>query len=117
MSFFVVNEKEYRARPFDFNLVCELEDMGVALEEMQKKSRSVLRAYFALCAEMSLDFAGRQLEEHFIKGGSFDEIFGAFGEEMEKSDFFQTLAKRAGAREEANQKKEGQESAENGAGQ
>ena len=37
MRTFTVNEKSYKAKDFDFNLVCDLEDMGISLDQIKKK--------------------------------------------------------------------------------
>lgn len=95
MKTFEINGKEYNARPFDFNLMCDFEDKGIQLEEMSRKSRAVLRAYFALCAGIGLEEAGEELENHFIGGGDFSDIQEVFGKEMEMSSFFQSIIKRA----------------------
>ena len=93
MKTFKVNEKEYVAKAFDFNLICDLEDMGVSLQDAGKKPMVMIRAYFSLCAGKGTDFAGKELEVHMMNGGSFDEIATAMSEEMEKSDFFRNLNK------------------------
>ena len=49
MKTFTVNGKEYRAKEFDFNLMCDFEDMGISIADMSKKPMAVVRAYFALC--------------------------------------------------------------------
>ena len=72
MKTFNVNGKEYKARAFDFNLMCDFEDMGISIAEMTNKPMSVIRAYFALCTGKGKEFAGK---------------------EMEKSDFFRSLIK------------------------
>lgn len=97
MNTFTVNGTEYKAKPFDFNLVCDLEDMGVSLEEMGKKKMSMVRAYFAICAGKGNEFAGKELNTHFIGGGKFEDIVEAMNKEMEVFDFFQTLIKGATA--------------------
>lgn len=95
MNTFTVNGKEYEAKPFDFNLVCDMEDMGIQLEEMGKKTMSMIRAYFAICAGKGSDFAGKELNSHYVGGGKFDSIFEALDKEIEISDFFQALIKGA----------------------
>lgn len=93
MKTFKVNGKEYSAKAFDFNLVCDLEDMGISLQEAKGKPMSMVRAYFALCAGKGKEYAGKEMEQHLINGGTFDELMNAMTEEMEKSDFFRNLAK------------------------
>lgn len=95
MRTFTVNEKEYKAKAFDFNLVCDLEDMGISLQEAGNKPMSMVRAYFGLCAGKGKEYAGKEMEAHIIGGGSFDGIMNAMSEEMEKSDFFHNLNKKA----------------------
>lgn len=90
---FKINEKEYNAKTFDFNLVCDFEDMGVSMQEIGKKRMSVTRAYLALCGGMSNEEAGKEIEQHIIAGGNLENISQALSEEMEKSDFFRSLSK------------------------
>lgn len=95
MNTFTVNGKEYKAKAFDFNLVCDLEDMGISLGQAGNKPMSMVRAYFGLCAEKGKEFAGKEMEAHIIGGGTFDEIMTAMSDEMENSDFFRNLGKAA----------------------
>lgn len=104
MRKFVVNEKEYVAKPFDFNLVCDLEDYGFSMEEMGNKKIKAVRAYFALCAGMTVEQAGKEIEQHVIKGKDVSDITAAMNEEMEKSDFFRALFKATETETAANQK-------------
>ena len=97
MKAFTVNGKEYKAKAFDFNMMCDFEDMGISIEDMGKKPMAVVRAYFALCSGRGKDFAGKEMESHLINGGSFDDVVSAMSEEMEKSDFFRTLQQTAEA--------------------
>lgn len=93
MKSFTINEKEYKARIFDFNLICDLEDMGITLQAAAEKPMGLVRAYFALCAGKGKDYVGKEMEQHLIKGGSFDDIMNVMTEEMNNSDFFQALNK------------------------
>lgn len=95
MRTFIVNGKEYKAKDFDFNLVCDLEDMGISLEKANEKPMSMVRAYFAFCAGKGKAFAGREMQEHMVNGGSFEDVTKAMSEAMENSDFFRALQKTA----------------------
>ena len=106
MNKFTVNGKEYKAKAFDFNLVCDLEDMGVAMAEAAQKPMSMVRAYFALCANQSKDFAGKEMEQHLINGGNFEDIMNVMSDEMEKSDFFRNLNKTEEQKTAKSQSKE-----------
>lgn len=97
MNTFTVNGTEYKAKPFDFNMVCELEDMGIALEEMGSKRLSSIRAYFSLCSGLNKEKAGKEIEQQFIKYGELNEISEVMNKEMDASDFFQVLIERSKA--------------------
>ena len=92
---FTVNGKTYKAKPFDFNMVCDLEDMGISMQDASNKPMGMVRAYFGMCMGKDKATAGREMEQHIISGGTFDEIMAAMSDEMEKSDFFRALDKTA----------------------
>ncbi len=94
MNTFTINEKEYKARPFDFELVCDLEDMGIEISEIGQKQLSFIRAYFGICAGLSKKEAGKQIEAHIANGGDFTELSNIISKEVEKSDFFHSLQKK-----------------------
>lgn len=103
MKKFTVNGKEYSAKAFDFNTVCDMEDMGVQVSEMSKKPMASVRAYFALCSGSGVVFAGKEMEQHVAKGGVFEEIIAIMDEEIGKSDFFRALRERAEKEDAADQ--------------
>ena len=92
MKTFEVNGKKYNAKPFDFNMICEFEEIGVALKA---GGTTTIRGYLAICSGMSLEDAGKELSEHFVKEKNLDSISKAMAEEMEKSDFFLALIEGA----------------------
>lgn len=111
MKNFAINGKEYKAVPFDFNLVCDMEDMGVSMEQIRDKPISAIRAYFSLCARLNRAAAGKEIEAHIISGGKLDDAMNIMFEEMEDSDFFRALNKTteekiATDKEEKNEKTE-----------
>lgn len=95
MNTFKINGIEYKAKPFDFNLVCDLEDMGISLNNMAGRNTSLIRAYFGICSGLSKEKAGKEIEQQFIKYGELNEISEALSKEMEDSDFFRSLTERA----------------------
>lgn len=113
MNTFTVNRAEYKAKPFDFNLVCDLEDMGISLEEAGRKPMSMVRAYFGMCTGKGKEAAGKELEAHIIGGGKFDDIMTAMSDEMEKSDFFRNLNKTAETEAATNETAENAETEQN----
>lgn len=92
MRTFTINGKLYRAKPFTFNTLADLEDMGINLEQMQKKPMSAIRAYFALCAGGDAEYAGGEIQAHMIAGGTLDAISEAMAGELNDSDFFRSLS-------------------------
>ena len=91
MKKIIVNGKEYVAKEFTFNLICDLEEMGYDMDSIGNKPMSVIRAYFALCAGVTMDVAGKEIEKHLIGGGDMGVISEAMQEQMENSDFFRNL--------------------------
>lgn len=111
MNTFTINSVEYKAAPFDFNLVCDLEDMGISLEDAGQKPMSMVRAYFGLCAKKNRAAAGKELEAHIAAGGKLDDISDAMSDEMEKSDFFRSLSETAEKGDQQGEETEGKEAA------
>lgn len=86
-----INGKNYNAKPFSFNLICDLEDLGIAMSALGRKPMITLRAYVALCMGVDLEDAGKEIEKHLANGGTFEEAIEVMSKEMEESDFFRTL--------------------------
>ena len=91
---FTVNKVTYTAKPFDFDMVCELEDMGVTFERIDKMPMSLIRAYFAICAGVSKEQAAELIQNHMINGGKLEDITEPMAKEMNDSDFFRSLAEK-----------------------
>lgn len=107
MRTFAINGKLYRAVPFTFNTVADLEDMGIRMEDAQKKPMSLVRAYFALCAGGNREYAGAELQAHMIAGGNLTDLSDVMTAEMNDSDFFRhlsTSSKEESGEEEAKKK-------------
>jgi hypothetical protein len=103
MKNFTINSKVYKAKEFDFNLVCDLEDEGISLEVMQDKPMSMMRAYFGICAGIGRKAAGEEMQKHIVSGGSFEEMAEAMSDAMEQSDFFRAANKTTEAETAENQ--------------
>lgn len=93
MNTFTINGVTYKSAPIDYNFMCDLEDNGVSIEEADKKPMKLIRAYFAVCANIKMSEAGTLLGEHLANNGNFDEIMGVFQKELEASDFFRNAKK------------------------
>lgn len=105
MRTFTLNNVTYKALPFGFNTICDLEDLGVALEDMNTKPLSMVRAYIGLCIGKDKVFTGKQIEEHMINGGTLQDVVTVMSEEMNDSDFFRSLTQTAEAENAPTQKK------------
>ena len=99
---FTVNNVTYTAKPFDFGMICDLESVGVSIAEADKKGMSLIRGYFAICADLDKDDAAKEIQDHMIKGGTLDDITNAMTKEMNDSDFFRAMAKKSQSGEETN---------------
>lgn len=93
-NIFVVNGKTYVAKPFNFGMICDLEDLGISLEDMDKIPFKFMRAYFYLCGNFpNLNVASDEINSHVVNGGDMKLIFDVISKEMESSDFFRTFSK------------------------
>ena len=90
---FTVNGKSYKAKEFDFNFMCDLEDQNLSLEDIDKKPMSLVRAYLAFSAGISKENAGAEIEAHLENGGKFNDIVEIMGQQMQDSGFFRSLNK------------------------
>lgn len=95
MKKFQINNKEYEAKQFTPNVICKLDDYGVPLDmvfsERVNDTIKVARAYFAICANISLDQAGDEIEAHYLADGDMTSFNDALLEAVEKSGFFHKL--------------------------
>ncbi len=94
MRTFTINGKVYNAKPFTYNLVCDMEHDGVSMSKMSEMPMEVLRVYFMKCSNLNAEKAGTEIEEHIIGGGNLEEIMTVMSSEMSESRFFQSLTKR-----------------------
>lgn len=90
---FTVNGKSYRAKEFDFNFLCDLEDQNLSLEDIDKKPMSLIRSYLAFSANISKEEAGKEIEAHLEGGGKFNDIVEIMSEQMQDSGFFRSISK------------------------
>ena len=86
---FKLNGKEVTAKEFDYNLMCDMEDIGFDLEDFGEKPLSALRGYVALCKNCTVEKAGKEISDHIAKGGNTDEVMEVMMNKLENSDFFQ----------------------------
>lgn len=88
MKMFNLNGKSYPAREIDFNMICDLEENGLSLEQIEEKPMSMIRYYIAFCMKASKEIAGREIEGHLVNGGDLSDIAEVMNGAMEDSGFF-----------------------------
>ncbi len=87
----VINSKEYEIPNFDFDSVCELEELGLDFNST-KQSFGFIRALVAYTMQCGVEEASQAIQEH-IKTGSFAD-FNVLTKALTESDFFQNLTKK-----------------------
>ena len=92
IKMFNVNGRSYKAKEFDFNLLCDLEEQGLSLEDIDKKPMSLIRTYLAFCGNITKEQAGREIEGHLANGGKFEDVVQAMSDQMNSSGFFRALS-------------------------
>lgn len=93
-TFITINGNRYVAKEFDFNMICDLQDMGIDISSSVKMP--LIRAYVASCMEVDKAEAGKELEKHIISFGDASKalapIVEVIGKKVEESDFFHALS-------------------------
>lgn len=93
MKTFRLAGENYQYKEMDYNMICDLEEMGVPLAEVKRLSMSFLRAYISLCIGGDTEEAGKKIQRHIVNGGNFEEVFEVLKTAMDDSDFFRALKK------------------------
>lgn len=87
----IINSKEYKVPEFDFDTICELEDLGLDFSS-NKQGFTFIRALVALTIGSDTEGASKEISEH-LKTGSIAD-FNVLTEALVESDFFQNLTKK-----------------------
>lgn len=101
---FTINGTTYKSKTVDFNMICDLEDMGLSISDMNKKSSAFMRGYFALCSGLTVEQAGIEMQAEMINGGDLTALAEAMTKEITDSDFFRAINKTAEKKTTKNQK-------------
>lgn len=94
---FTINGKTYKAKELTYNFMCEMEEHGVQIYDIDKKPMSLGREYFALCAGVDSETAGAEIEQHIIGGGDLSGLYEALAESVNESGFFKAMANQGKA--------------------
>ncbi len=92
---FQINNKMYTAKDFDFNLLCDLEELGLSLDDIEKKPMSLIRTYFMFSSGLTKEEAGREIEAHIANGGQLADVVNVMSDKMNESGFFRSINQRA----------------------
>lgn len=113
---FTINDQTYTALAFDYNLICDMEEVGFDVQRRSGSALAMLRAYLAVCSgTYDTAWAGNEINTHVIKGGEIGDQLTVMYDKLNESDFFQALRNRAEKAEEkdaTDQKAESEETAE-----
>lgn len=93
MKTFSINEKIYKAKDISYNMICDFEEAGVSIDQIQAKPMSALRLYIAFCMNSTSEKAGTEIGAHLAGGGTLEDVFEIFKRAMEESSFFQAISK------------------------
>ncbi len=95
MKTITVNGRIYKAKEFDFNMMSDLQEMGIELGS-KTGQMPLLRAYVASCMDTTKEVAGKELEQHILKSGDITEalkdIMEVMSEMLDESDFFRAIS-------------------------
>lgn len=107
-----INGRTYKAAEFDLNFICDMEDNGIQLENIDKNMFKLVRMYVALSMDTDVKTAGKEITEHVRNGGALEDISAVMTDMMQDSDFFRTEPKNKDQTSPARAKKKKTESEE-----
>ena len=87
----IINGNRYDIPEVDFDAVCELEEIGINLLNMDKsnlKLATMARGLTAWIMGVDTQTATRELEAHIANGGNIADIITRATESMQRSGFF-----------------------------
>jgi hypothetical protein len=90
MKNIIINNITVSLKNIDFGAICELEDLGLDVQSIGKKTFSSIRCAVAYHMDISIDEASKVIEEHITKGGKLAD-FVPFLEAITSSDFFKAI--------------------------
>ena len=88
-----INGKTYKAAEFDVNFICEMESLGIKLEDIGQMMFNTIRTYVALSMGTDVKEAGKEITEHMKNGGSLEDLSEVMAQMMDDSGFFRTEPK------------------------
>lgn len=88
-----INGRKFKAAEITFGTVKRLSQLGVDFNHLSKDMFTLVSAYVQVSSRLSEVAVDELIQQHVLKGGTFESILDVFQAEMDDSDFFQALAK------------------------
>lgn len=110
MTTVTINNKKYDVPKLGFGHMEKLESEGYDVIAMFSKHQifAPASAFIMLCANCDRDEANRLAEQHIYGGGNMQEIYQAFINAINESDFFKKVLGMSEEKPEKSTKKSGQ---------
>ena len=107
MATVTVNNKKYEVPRLGFGHMERLESEGYDVISMFKKNQmfAPASAFIMLCADCDREEANRLAEQHIYGGGNMNEIYQAFKDAINESDFFKKILGMSEEKSEKSTKK------------
>lgn len=88
-----INQKNYVVPRLNFSDMVAMEDMGFSIVELFQKQKifSLATAFVGVVAKCSRPEAEELCQQHVMGGGDIADIYSAFMEAVNESDFFKKL--------------------------
>lgn len=92
----IINDTKYDIPELDFNSICELEENGIYLLNMDRKDRkyaTMVRGLVAWVMKTDVDTASMEIQQHIEKGGNIADIMARITQAINTSSFFNSRQK------------------------
>lgn len=97
MSYVIINGNKYNIPEVDFDAVCELEERGVNLLNVDKsnmKLATMARGLVAWIMGVDVQTASKEIETHIANGGNIIDIVSRVTDSINNSGFFKQGGKK-----------------------
>lgn len=91
MNTVIINGNSYIVPELDFNAICDLEEQGINLLDMNTnnmKMASLIRGLAAWIMKVDQKTAANEIQGHIEAGGSISDIMEAISKAIDSSGFF-----------------------------
>ena len=91
MASVIINNKTYELPEFNFDAICQLEENGVYLLNMDRRNPKIatmLRGLVAWIIDAPPEVASIEIQQHIANGGNIGDILNDVTRELDRSGFF-----------------------------